>query len=431
MRAPHPFLLPRRSLRLPLLRRGLPAVGAATSLALLGALTLAADPASAQTFLPGFSQTDVATTGGATAMAFAPDGRIFVSEQSGSLRVIKNGALLATPFLTAPGVSSAGERGLLGVAFEPNFAVNNYVYVYYTHNDGSQTYNRLSRFTANGDVAVAGSETVLMNFDPLSSATNHNGGAVHFGLDGKLYVAVGDNANGSNAQNLNTRHGKIIRLNPDGSIPTDNPYFNDPNVTGQNKAIWASGLRNPFTMAFQPGTGILYINDVGENTWEEINVGQAGANYGWPATEGDFNQASFPDFTRPLYAYRHGSGPDQGNSISGGAFYNPTSLLYPAEFAGDYFYADFVRGWIRTLDAGTANSFAFASDLGNIVDLRVGPDGAVYYLGRNFGAGTSTVRRIGFTAVAIPEPSAGALALLGLTVGGVLLRRRARRRAHR
>src|SRR5687768_2735339 len=142
----------------------------------------------------GFTETQIVSgLASPTAMAFAPDGRIFVALQGGQLRVIKNGALLPTPFLTVT-VSSSGERGLLGVAFDPAFATNGFVYVYYTATTPA-IHNRLSRFTANGDVAVAGSETVLLELNNLSSATNHNGGALHFGPDGKLYVAVGENAN--------------------------------------------------------------------------------------------------------------------------------------------------------------------------------------------------------------------------------------------
>src|SRR5687768_3436805 len=158
-----------------------------------------------------------------TAMAFAPDGRLFVCQQGGQLRVIKNGALLATPFLTLT-VNSSGERGLLGVAFDPNFSVNRFVYVYYTATTPA-IHNRISRFTANGDVAVAGSEVVLMDLENLSAATNHNGGAMNFGPDGKLYIAVGENANRDNSQTLANRLGKMLRLNSDGSIPTDNPFF--------------------------------------------------------------------------------------------------------------------------------------------------------------------------------------------------------------
>src|SRR3954471_14118609 len=132
---------------------------------------------------------------GPTAMEFAPDGRLFVSEQSGRLRVIKNGSLLATPFLQV-NVDANGERGLLGIAFDPSFANNQFVYVYYTATSPA-VHNRVSRFTANGDVA-AGGETVLLDLNNLSGATNHNGGSIHFGSDGKLYVAVGENATGSN-----------------------------------------------------------------------------------------------------------------------------------------------------------------------------------------------------------------------------------------
>jgi glucose/arabinose dehydrogenase len=245
-----------------------------------------------------------------TAMAFAPDGRIFVCQQGGQLRVVKNGALLTTPFLTVP-TTSAGERGLLGVAFHPNFATNGFVYVYYTVT--SPLHNRVSRFTANGDVAIAGSETAIVDLDPLSSATNHNGGAMHFGPDGKLYIAVGENANRNNAQSFTNRLGKILRVNADGSIPSDNPLLSS--TSGANRAIWALGLRNPFTFAFQPGTGRMFVNDVGETTWEEINDGVAGSNYGWPATEGSTTD---PRFRSPLFVYGHGSGATTGCAITGG-----------------------------------------------------------------------------------------------------------------
>src|ERR1044072_9024378 len=172
----------------------------------------------------GFTETAIAGLSNPTAMEIAPDGRIFVCQQGGSLRVIKNGVLLPTPFVTLS-VDSSGVRGLLGIAFDPNFAGNNFLYVYYTVST-TPRHNRISRFTANGDVAVAGSETVILDLDNLSSATNHNGGAIHFGPDGQLYVAVGDNANGANAQSLSTRLGKLLRIASTGPIPSDNPFFN-------------------------------------------------------------------------------------------------------------------------------------------------------------------------------------------------------------
>src|SRR5262249_58962823 len=131
-------------------------------------------------------------------------------------------------------------------------AVNHWVYIYYTV-PNSTAHNRVSRFTANGDVAVAGSEVVILDLNNLSSASNHNGGAIHFGPDGKLYVAAGENANSSNSQTLANLLGKILRINTDGSIPTDNPFYKT--ASGANRAIWAVGLRNPITLAFQPGDG--------------------------------------------------------------------------------------------------------------------------------------------------------------------------------
>ena len=231
----------------------------------------------AATLPSGFTESMVA--GGIsspTAMSFAPDGRLFVCQQTGQLRVIKNGSLLASPFLTVT-VDSAGERGLLGIAFDPNFASNQFVYIYYTV-PGAPPHNRVSHFTANGDVVLAGSELPLLELNNLSSATNHNGGALHFGLDGKLYIAVGENANSANSQTLTNLLGKILRLNSDGTIPNDNPFFNQ--ATGSNRAIWALGLRNPFTFAVQPGSGRSFINDVGQSAREEINLGVAGSNYG-------------------------------------------------------------------------------------------------------------------------------------------------------
>lgn len=326
----------------------------------------------------GFTETHiVAGLASPTAMAFAPDGRIFVCLQSGQLRVIKNGALLAQPFLTVS-VDSAGERGLLGVAFDPNFASNQYIYVYYTAT--SPTHNRISRFTANGDVAMAGSETIILELDNLSTATNHNGGALHFGDDGKLYAAVGDNANGANAQTLTNLLGKMLRINSDGSIPSDNPLLAQ--TSGRNQAIWAFGLRNPFTFAFQPGTSRMFINDVGQNTYEEINDGIAASNYGWPATEGPTTNMNYHS---PLYHYGHGSGPFRGCAITGGAFYNPDTTQFPAEFAGKYFFADFCSGWINTFDAETGSVETFASNIASPVDLKVTADGSLYYLARGSG----------------------------------------------
>lgn len=289
---------------------------------------------SAATLPAGFVEAQFGSSVGSapTAMAFAPDGRLFVCRQGGQVRVIKNGALLTTPFVSL-NVTSGGERGLLGIAFDPNFSANQFVYLYYTTST-SPIHNRISRFTANGDVAVAGSEFVLVDLEDLSSAQNHNGGGIHFGPDGKLYAGVGENANAANAQTLSNRLGKILRLNPDGTIPTDNPFFNT--ATGANRAIWALGLRNPYTFGFQPGTGRMFINDVGQSAWEEIDDGIAGSNYGWPNCEGACAQPN-ANFRDPLFQYGHGTSATTGCAIVGAAFYNPPVNQFPASYIGKYF----------------------------------------------------------------------------------------------
>jgi len=310
-------------------------------------------------------------------MDFAPDGRLFVCLKDGQLRVIKNGVLLATPFVTLT-VDNAGERGLLGVAFDPNFATNNFVYVYYTV-PGSPSHNRLSRFTASGDVAAGGSEVAILNLDNLTTATNHNGGAIHFGSDGKLYIAVGENANPANSQTLTNLLGKILRINSDGTIPSDNPFFN---TSGARKEIWALGLRNPFTFAFQPGTTRMFINDVGQNTWEEIDDGVAGSNYGWDICEGVCSPPN-ANFRDPLFQYSHGG---VWCAIVGGAFYNPPVVQFPTSYVGKYFFADLCGGWIRVFDPAHNTAGDFASGISAPVDLKVAADGTLYYLSIGSGA---------------------------------------------
>lgn len=317
-----------------------------------------------------------------TAMAFAPDGRLFITEQRGNLRIVDDGTLLTTPFLSLS-VNYLGERGLLGLAFDPNFASNQYIYVYYT-TATSPIHNRIRRYTASGNQAITSSAFTLLDLNNLSTASNHNGGAMHFGPDGKLYVAVGENANKPNSQSFANLLGKMLRINKDGSIPTDNPFYNDANVTGVNRAIWALGLRNPFTFAFQPGTGRMFINDVGAGTWEEINDGIAGSNYGWPTTEGP---TSNPAFRSPLLAYPHTGGSYNGCAITGGTFYNPPMQEFPVSYEGSYFFADYCGNWIRRYNPVNGVVYNFANDTpNNIVDLKVGPDGFLYFLSR----GTST-----------------------------------------
>ncbi len=349
-------------------------------LVIAGPLTFVSCRATAANLPSGFTEEQFGgdLLGSSTAMAFAPDGRLFVCQQGGQLRVIKNGSLPSTPFASLT-VDSSGERGLLGIAFDPNFATNHYLYVYYTVAT-SPIHNRVSRFTAAGDTAVPGSEAIILELDNLSSATNHNGGAIHFGPDGKLYIGVGENANGANSQTLSNLLGKMLRINADGTIPTNNPFYNT--ATGNNRAIWALGLRNPFTFAFQPGTTRLFINDVGQSTWEEINDGVAGSNYGWPTTEGP---TSNPAFRSPIYYYGHGTTNTTGCAIVGGAFYNPLVLQFPSSYLGKYFFADLCSGWIRVFDPTAGTATGFATGISSPVDLHVGPDGALYYLAQGSG----------------------------------------------
>lgn len=318
----------------------------------------------------GFTATDYVAVGQRlTAMAWSPDGRLFISEKAGPLRVVKNGALLAQPFSTLS-VDSASERGLLGIAFDPAFTTNRHVYIYYTYSATQK--NRVSRLTAsatNPDVAQAGSELVILDNIP-SDAGNHNGGAIHFGPDGKLYVAVGDSGFGPNSQDLAILAGKMLRINSDGTVPADNPFVGQ---AGKRAEIWASGLRNPYTFAFQAGTGRMFINDVGNNVWEEINEGTRGANYGWPTCEGPCSNPSFVD---PVYAYRHDAGP--GKAVTGAVFYSGNQ--FPAGYADDFFFADYVGHYIKRYDVETGQVFDFANDVRYPADLRVGPDGALYYL---------------------------------------------------
>jgi len=373
---------------------------------------LAASGAGAATLPPGFTETRIGGLNNPTAMSFAPDGRLFVCQQGGQLRVIKNGVLLATPFVTVS-VNSVGERGLLGVAFDPNFDAEPFVYVYHT-TSSAPIHNRIVKFRAsasNPDVAESSTGTVIFNLPNLSSATNHNGGAIHF-LGDKLFVAVGENANGSNAPSLNTTLGKMLRINKDGSIPTDNPFFGQ--TTGNNRAIWARGLRNPFTFAIQPGSNPprIHINDVGQDTWEEVNNGIAGSNYGWPATEGP-NPPGQAGVRYPIHNYANAG---SNCAIVGAAFYNPPVAQFPSQYVGRYFFGDFCGSFIRTLSPpGYTSSNGFATGINSLVDIAVGPDGLLNYLARGEGA-VFRVRFINNQAPTITQQPQSRTAAVGQSV---------------
>ncbi|MGI8955441.1 MAG: PQQ-dependent sugar dehydrogenase [Chthoniobacterales bacterium] len=387
----------------------------------------------------GFAQRQYATgLTNPTAMAFAPDScpasgpsvhRLFVCQQGGAVNVYRDGLLQSTPFLTVA-VDDRGERGLDGICFDPNFTTNGYVYVYYTiyQPDLSlPTHNRLSRFTAdpaNPDVALAGSETPIMEMDDLSTtALAHNGGGLHFGPDGKLYISVGENTIGSNSQSFDTVLGKILRINPipeagdgtnpDSTFPTDNPFYTS--TTGKNRAIYILGVRHPFTFAFQADTGRLFLNDVGSYIWEEVDEGVKGGNYGWPTYEGPVEPPPV-GFINPIYAYMHFSGGPMGCAITGGDFYHPVSLCsgdqvlgFPDSYLGQYFFIDFCSDWIYMMDPSQIDPASpygfhtislFASETqGSPTYLITGPDASLYYISRDDGA----VYQIYYTASLVPS----------------------------
>jgi glucose/arabinose dehydrogenase len=315
-------------------------------------------------------------------MEFAPDGRLFVAEQAGRVRIAKPDGTLATFLNISTKVDSTGPRGLQALTFDPSFSPNRYFYLHYTRKATSTTpvHNRIVRVTANanGTKMVSGSEKLILRLNN-QSADQHHGGAIDFGpTDGKLYIVTGDNQTPPKAQQLNNLFGKMLRINKDGTIPTTNPFYTT--ASGNNRAIWALGLRNPFKFAFQPGTDTIFINDPGEDSWEEINEGAAGANYGWPVHEG---VAKDPPYVDPIFHYGPEPSPTGcAMAITGGAFYNPTPLQFPSEFKGDYFFADYCHDWIRKLDASTREVSDFASGIDKPIDLEVSEKGELYYLSR-------------------------------------------------
>jgi glucose/arabinose dehydrogenase len=232
----------------------------------------------------------------------------------------------------------------LGIAFDPNFSTNHYVYLHYTQEatTTAPAHNRITRVTANGDKAVAGSEKLIFRLDKLGTNTHHNGGAIDFGKDGKLYISTGDNVSPDKPQLISNLFGKLLRINKDGTIPSTNPFYST--ATGNNRAIWALGLRNPFKFAVRRSTGAIFINDVGKDTWEEIDRGASGANYGWslcegyqdnPDVAGSVNCSATP-YTPPIFAYQHDGDPaTTGCSITGGAFYEPATVRFPNGYVGD------------------------------------------------------------------------------------------------
>jgi glucose/arabinose dehydrogenase len=307
---------------------------------------------------------------GPSGFEIAPDGRIFILERSGKIKIVKNGQLLPTPFAELPS-EDTGDRGLIGIAFDPDFGVSNhYVYFYYT---GHDLLNHLVRFNAAEDVGTDGPFELFRTSSP--SHLLHVGGSIRFGPDGKLYFAVGDNGNGALAQELDNPHGKILRINKDGSIPADNPFAGQPGKLG---AIWAYGFRNPWRFQFDSATGRLYGGDVGNFTWEELNQIAKGGNYGWPVQEGMCTSGCSP-YVDPIHAYPHAG---ESAAVTGGPVYRDD--MFPAEYRGDLFFGDYAKGFIKNADLDSEGNITAVHDFddqaGSIVDLKVAPDGSLYYI---------------------------------------------------
>ncbi len=367
----------------------------------------------------------------ATSMEFAPDGRLFIVDSANrSVRVFKNGALLTTPAITftSSEVDRRGERGIESIVFDPNFATNKFVYLYYTKPDPdapntapSDATNRLVRYrmsTTNGDVIDKSSGVVLLDGIPNRNS-NHNGGAMHFGADGLLYLAIGEggSSTATDAQDLNKYGGKVLRLNVAavGSTPnehalalTSNPFYNAADGINVRDLIFAYGFRNPFTGNIRPGTNTLFVNDVGGSQWEEINHVQSGRNYGWPIKEGNTTDTTY---TNPIHTYTHfpngTSQPRVQAAITGGVFYSGSH--FPASYNGKYFFADYLRKFIKVLDPATNQVTDFftngPTDTLDVVDLDVGPDGRLWTLSL-----TGSVRRYSFVGTANRAPTAVASA---------------------
>ncbi len=345
--------------------------------------------------------------------AFAPDGRIFISEAGSdtsqdirynSIRVFKNGQLLPERALTLD-LCANGERGLLGLAFDPDFETNRYLYMYSTRSIGENCRNQVSRYTVVGDKIDPASERVLIDYI-LSEVGVHNAGDLAFGPDGFLYVTTGDGGYSTLSPSTNNLNGKILRIKPQsgdagGYLTTGNPFDSTPGAQtcgpnsypfgpGPCREVYAYGLRNPWRFAFNTESGDLFAGDVGGGQCEEVNLILPGANYGHPSREGPCGTgapAAPSGITDPIYAYSHENTPN-GTAITGGAFYlgSKAGINYPMEYHHNYFLVDGFQGFIRRLAYNPATarwspvSPDFATNAFGIIGLKAGPDGDLYYL---------------------------------------------------
>ncbi len=408
-----------------------------------------------QTFVSAGSYLDPAfyneTVGGQMnipiALDFTPDGRVLVAEKGGAVRVIDaNGNLLADPLYQISDVNNHHDRGLLGIAVDPNFSSNGYIYLSYTYDSdpsniaGKKT-ARVMKLKTTGNSHVAGSEQILLGSvggtaqNPSchdyqitddcipSDSLSHTIGGIRFGADGKLYVSTGDGAGFTApdplaflAQDIDSLAGKLIRINTDGSAPSDNPFYNGDSSANRSK-VWAYGLRNPYRFNFRPGTNQITLADVGWFTKEEVNIIQKGGNYGWPCREGTV--ATVGGYTAlpgcpintatidPIHDYDHNGGV---GAVTGGAY--ALHPEYPADLRGNYLFGDFSLNRMQYLDIdnGQVNAVVdLSNDADGPVEFKTSPDGYVYYISIY----TGEVRRIRYQNTTNPQPPAAIINATG------------------
>ena len=379
-------------------RHLLPAAAALVALLLAGTGAL---PAAAQTVPDGFSVEVVHEKPGSKSLGFAllPDGRILViGHQTGYVRLIVDDEMKTDPIGAIPGMVTSSEEGLLGIAIDPDYPDSNHVYLFYTSNTG---YNRVSRFTLEGDVADPQSDNLTLDLAServLLALPNetplHNGGTIRFGSDKTLYVSHGEDQRWKEyeepyMQDLSNPYGKILRIHRDGSAPDDNPSFPDEGIDRMPE-IFAIGLRNPFRFAIDPHTDQLFIGDVGTNLREEFNLSSGGENFGYPRHEGTtFFQEAYaliaPDPTPPVFDYVYAR-PDRRSAIALAA-YRPRDPArdnsFPSEYDGALFYGDYFGSELRYLlpdGSGGWESHPFGSGFRMMTDAAVGPDGSLYVI---------------------------------------------------
>jgi len=326
-----------------------------------------------------------------------PTGDIWLISKLGKIEVLHVGDPAPIVVAQLPNVSSDGEEGLVGLAIDPDFLSNHFIYFYVT-DAGPPVHNKVIRAQVSGNTLL--NITTLLEGPELMSIMHMSGG-MRFGPDGMLYVTMGDNFQFSPAQDKGSLLGKLLRIERDGSIPSDNPFVSDPNARPE---IWALGFRNAWRFMFQPVTGNLFLGDVGDTTWEELDLILKGQNYGWPLVEGPA-PPGVAGMTYPIYSYNHNG---TGAAIIGGDFMN--TLNFPAQYNGNFFFADYALKLVyrMQLDANNLPTSVepFATNLPFITHVRVGPDGALYYCSINF----QTIYRVSWVGGSNHQPSAVATA---------------------